>query len=110
MRRFDSVSMQLASAPEAAGAKNFIVWRENSFFSDQWHPDAKQPGLTVQLNLMKVWPMEAEAKGNRKEGTEETSPEQTETRPLSKLRDLRPEKDPIGAGRGGFPSSDRKHA
>ncbi|HEY3663095.1 MAG TPA: hypothetical protein VGL24_08075 [Chthoniobacterales bacterium] len=46
--------------------------------------------------------MEAETKDNRGEGTEENVPEQNETRPLSKLRDLRPEKDPIGAGRGGF--------
>jgi hypothetical protein len=47
--------------------------------------------------------MEADAKGDRKEGTEEKSPEPIETRPVSKLRDLRPEKDPIGAGRSGFP-------
>ena len=52
--------------------------------------------------------MEAETKDNRGEGTEENAPEQSETRPLSKLRDLRPEKDPIGAGRGGFLGPDAK--
>lgn len=46
--------------------------------------------------------MEAETKDDRGESQEENMPEQIETRPLSKLRDLRPEKDPIGAGRGGF--------
>ena len=52
--------------------------------------------------------MEAETKDNRGENPEENSPEQVETRPLSKLRDLRPEKDPIGAGRGGFLGSRAK--
>ena len=51
---------------------------------------------------MKIRHMEAETTDNRGESTEENTPEQSETRPLSKLRDLRPEKDPIGAGRGGF--------
>ncbi len=44
--------------------------------------------------------MEAETKDSRGEGTEENTAEQSETLPLSKLRDLRPEKDPIGAGHG----------
>ena len=50
--------------------------------------------------------MEAETKDNRGEGTDENSAEQNETRPLSKLRDLRPEKDPMGAGRGGLLKSE----
>ncbi len=52
--------------------------------------------------------MEAETNDNRAESTDENTPEQTETRPLSKLRDLRPEKDPIGAGRGLFLGSDAR--
>ena len=49
--------------------------------------------------------MEAERKDNRGESTEENSAEQEQTLPLSKLRDLRPEKDPIGAERGGLPGT-----
>ena len=52
--------------------------------------------------------MEAETNDNRGESTEEKMPEQIETRPLSKLRDLRPEKDPIGAGRGFLGSDARR--
>ncbi|MEO8044259.1 MAG: hypothetical protein ABI674_05080 [Spartobacteria bacterium] len=52
--------------------------------------------------------MEAETTDSRSESTEENTPEQSETRPLSKLRDLRPEKDPIGAGRGGFLRSETR--
>ncbi len=54
--------------------------------------------------------MEAETNDNRSERAEETTPEQGETLPLSKLRDLRPEKDPIGAGRAGFLKSETRRS
>lgn len=41
--------------------------------------------------------MEAETKDQTDETTKEQTQEQMEKIPLSKLRDLRPEKDPIGA-------------
>lgn len=43
--------------------------------------------------------MDAEKKDEAGESKEQSTQEQTETVPLSKLRDLRPEKDPMGAGR-----------
>lgn len=49
-----------------------------------------------------------EANDNRGENAEESKQEEAENPPLSKLRDLRPEKDPIGAGRGGFLKSERR--
>ena len=45
--------------------------------------------------------MDAEIKDQTDEKTEQGTSEQTEETPQFKLRDLRPEKDPIGAGRKG---------
>ena len=49
--------------------------------------------------------MEHETNDESDENTEQETPEQTEETPQFKLRDLRPEKDPIGAGRRGSPNS-----
>lgn len=68
----------------------------------------KGAGLTVPDKFMKIRPMEADTTDNRGESAEEKTPQESETRPLSKLRDLRPEKDPIGAGRGGFLRSETR--
>ena len=43
--------------------------------------------------------MEAETTTKTGSGTEQSTQEQSREIPLSKLRDLRPEKDPMGAGR-----------
>ncbi|CAN5575120.1 hypothetical protein BH20VER3_BH20VER3_16450 [soil metagenome] len=43
--------------------------------------------------------MNSEPKSDTSESQEQDTTEQTEQNPISKLRDLRPEKDPIGAGR-----------
>ncbi|MBA2435679.1 MAG: hypothetical protein M3480_05165 [Verrucomicrobiota bacterium] len=51
--------------------------------------------------------MEGETRDKRGESPEESAPAEREQTPLSKLRDLRPEKDPIGAGRG-FLKADTK--
>ena len=42
--------------------------------------------------------MEPETNDESAESTDQATPEQTEETPQFKLRDLRPEKDPIGAG------------
>ena len=42
--------------------------------------------------------MDPETNDESGESTEQATPEQTEETPQFKLRDLRPEKDPIGAG------------
>ncbi|HEX4667998.1 MAG TPA: hypothetical protein VH207_15510 [Chthoniobacterales bacterium] len=47
--------------------------------------------------------MEAETKEQSGERKEESAPEPTERSPVSKLRDLPPEKDPMGAGRPARP-------
>ncbi|MBA3651598.1 MAG: hypothetical protein H0W66_09015 [Chthoniobacterales bacterium] len=56
--------------------------------------------MTIQPKISKIIPMEGETRNNPGESTEESAPAEREQTPLSKLRDLRPEKDPIGAGRG----------
>ena len=43
--------------------------------------------------------MEAEPNEETSESTNQGSPEPTQETPESRLRDLRPEKDPMGAGR-----------
>jgi hypothetical protein len=40
--------------------------------------------------------------------TSQNAPEPTQEAPRFKLRDLRPEKDPMGAGRGRFPNAGAK--
>jgi hypothetical protein len=50
--------------------------------------------------------METETKEQSGERKEESTPEPTERFPVSKLRDLPPEKDPMGAGRTRSPVSD----
>ena len=45
--------------------------------------------------------MDAETNDKTGEGADQDPPETTEETPRFKLRDLRPEKDPIGAGRKG---------
>ena len=49
--------------------------------------------------------MDSETKDETGESTEESTSETTEETPQLKLRDLRPEKDPIGAGRNISPKS-----
>jgi hypothetical protein len=49
--------------------------------------------------------METETKEQSGERKEESTPEPTERSPVSKLRDLPPEKDPMGAGRTRLPDS-----
>jgi hypothetical protein len=49
--------------------------------------------------------MEAETKEQSGERKEESTPEPTERAPVSKLRDLPPEKDPMGARRARSPES-----
>ncbi len=47
----------------------------------------------------KIWKMDSEPKEETGESSEQNTQEQSQKVSLSKLRDLRPEKDPIGAGR-----------
>ena len=49
--------------------------------------------------------MDAESNDESGESTEQGTQEQREKIPLSKLRDLRPEKDPMGAGRKRNPAT-----
>lgn len=63
--------------------------------------------MTIQPRLIKILPMEGETRDSPGESPEESAPAEREQTPLSKLRDLRPEKDPIGAGRG-FLKADTK--
>jgi hypothetical protein len=49
--------------------------------------------------------MDLETNDDSGESTEQDMAETTEETPQFKLRDLRPEKDPIGAGRKGSPNS-----
>lgn len=49
--------------------------------------------------------MDSETNDESGEGTEQDMEETIEETPQFKLRDLRPEKDPIGAGRKGSPNS-----
>ncbi len=53
----------------------------------------------MHFNLNKIWRMDGEPKDETGDTHETGTPEQGRKVPLSKLRDLRPEKDPIGAGR-----------
>ena len=55
--------------------------------------------LTVKPERTKILNMEAETKEQTSERKEERTQEPTERAPVSKLRDLPPEKDPMGAGR-----------
>lgn len=52
----------------------------------------------MKLAATKIWKMDSEPKDEAGESTEQSTQEQPQKIPLSKLRDLRPEKDPIGAG------------
>lgn len=54
----------------------------------------------MKFEATKIWKMDPEPKDEAGESTEQNTQEQSQPTPLSKLRDLRPEKDPIGAGRG----------
>jgi hypothetical protein len=49
--------------------------------------------------------MDAESKDETGESTNPGSPEPTQETPQSKLRDLRPEKDPMGAARNRRPKT-----
>jgi hypothetical protein len=49
--------------------------------------------------------MDPETNDESGESTDQDTPEQTEEAPQFKLRDLRPEKDPIGAGGKRSPSA-----
>ena len=53
--------------------------------------------------------MDSEPKDETGERTEQSAQEQPQKTALSKLRDLRPEKDPIGAGRQRGANSARSH-
>lgn len=53
----------------------------------------------MHFNLNKIWRMDGEPKDETGDNQEPSALEQGRKVPLSKLRDLRPEKDPIGAGR-----------
>jgi hypothetical protein len=55
--------------------------------------------LTAKPGPTKIVKMEAETKEKSGERKEESAPEPTERSPVSELRDLPPEKDPMGAGR-----------
>jgi hypothetical protein len=61
--------------------------------------------LTGKPGPTKIVKMEAETKEQSGERKEESTPEPTERFPVSKLRDLPPEKDPMGAGRTRSPKS-----
>ncbi len=63
--------------------------------------------LTVILERSKILKMDAESNDETSEKTEQGTPEPAQDIPLSKLRDLRPEKDPIGAGRRRAPTGSR---
>ncbi len=66
--------------------------------------------MTVKFATTKIWKMDSEPKDETGESTEQSTREQTSQKiPLSKLRDLRPEKDPIGAGRQRAAASARSH-
>ncbi len=55
--------------------------------------------MTVKVAASKIRMMDSEPKDEKGESTEQSTQEQPQKIPLSELRDLRPEKDPIGAGR-----------
>lgn len=55
--------------------------------------------LTSKLAFGRIWRMSSEPLPETTKDTEETTADQTGQNPISELRDLRPEKDPIGAGR-----------
>lgn len=58
--------------------------------------------LTHKLKPTMIRKMEAETATKPGETADQDSQETTQQVPLSKLRDLRPEKDPMGAGRPGL--------
>ena len=55
--------------------------------------------LTLKLHRTKPPELEAEPNDETTENPDESPNEPSQKIPLAKLRDLRPEKDPIGAGR-----------
>jgi hypothetical protein len=55
--------------------------------------------LTVKLERIKVSQMDAEPNEKTGDSTNQGTQEPTQEAPRSELRDLRPEKDPMGAGR-----------
>jgi len=59
----------------------------------------------TRLECKEKLKMDSETKDESGEGTEQDMEETIEETPQFKLRDLRPEKDPIGAGRKGSPRS-----
>jgi hypothetical protein len=61
--------------------------------------------LTAKLKRTKIVGMDAEPNEETGESTNQGSPEPTQEAPQSKLRDLRPEKDPIGAVRNRQPKT-----
>jgi hypothetical protein len=61
--------------------------------------------LNVKLEQTKIKQMDAEKNDETGQSTEQGTPEPTKETPRFRLRDLRPEKDPIGAGGKRFPKS-----
>ncbi len=63
----------------------------------------------MKFEAIKIWKMDSEPKEETGESMEQNTQEQSQKTPLSELRDLRPEKDPIGAGRQRAANSARSH-
>jgi hypothetical protein len=53
--------------------------------------------------------MDTEPSEETNDSTRQSAPEPTREAPRFKLRDLRPEKDPMGAGRRRFPNASADH-
>jgi hypothetical protein len=61
--------------------------------------------LKVKVEQTKIKEMDAEKNDETGQSTEQGTQEPTKETPRFRLRDLRPEKDPIGAGRKGSPKA-----
>jgi hypothetical protein len=66
---------------------------------------APVPDLTATLEPTKTLKMDTEPNGETSDSTSQDTPEPTQEAPRFKLRDLRPEKDTMGAGRRRFPNA-----
>ena len=70
------------------------------FFARMQSP-RRNRGLTLKRERIKIEVMEAERSDKPEESANQEIPEPRQDIPLSELRDLRPERDPMGAGSKG---------
>jgi hypothetical protein len=66
--------------------------------------------LDGQTGTNQVSQMDAEPNENTGDSTNQGTQEPTQETPQSKLHDLRPEKDPMGAGRNPLPKTGAKNS